>query len=1301
MPEGIPPKLNIVVPENHEPVKQENSEQEDDRLGIRSHSSVRHLPEDSPKVPVGKSLHSRRVTYAPSDGTFSPKTLLQKNSELSRALCRVKTQHQLVESLPSLIVAAQGAVEDKVLPFNVFYVTRRRNPQTGQIEKQRIRLIPPESQSDKLPASQSKRIHKALGKSLEKYQADNPVEKIQAEIADITQKLVVIEKALQQISDYEAMLARKQRELAVVGEPIKIGSGLKPVSVDSAMQPSVDEKTRPYFEASYQSPERSPESVFSPEPEWPSDRVPERGKNVFPDEQSISWNSSQGTPEKSGVVSISPEQAITDGESFTPRRTGAENRSMSASSDISEREEVSLGQATSKTPETGIPDSSLSDGQYSPGFDSRSMESVQQDVSQKESREEWPKTLQNIYTQRLTGADALADLQQNGEKKEHWSWQWFPSIYRETINGFETSDARRGCAFKNVNELMQYYQTPVLRDGFLELAGIAVNCPMNSSLDEQYLLESLMLCHRAATESHDADTTALISTLIEQQSKKLPVNFDQALFDVDEWLIGQGFEVDDEMQDVQISSGRSVARSPLPEEKEQNVSETVQPVSKPASETVEKSDEKLTEPPEFNRINKGENAVFSQVLMETPAGEKKWVYLLNSLPFSAMKDLGLSDQQLLSVRSNKKKTVNAAYLKKLDETYALFGLKRNPDTPKLKDEIDVCFFGAGSKGKVKLALLPSGEKGQQPKLIVAKKVRQPFNEQTDAAILKELAIQNRIPEGIAPHAYGISRTTKKRGKQPQHIVFMDIVPGASGGALAHQVLHRFSGREKKEFLHALLTTIDRLHKNSVYHGDLGWRNISYDKATQSLHVIDLGEGQTQKVAPTWFNNTVLRCDLAPELTATEADLTDETNELHSVDYEKVDAYALGYLLLEVFCGADAASRFEKASWDSNPDNRGAQQIRALEGLKFPVDKMRQVVSKMLSVNPGQRYAPERAIHQLEAYFEELGTESSEETETDKEMPSSKDTQRKEASEISEVFSNPPREESAAQLDQGSLDFLQILSTELKGDHQKESFLRRSPYFLSRGADGVVLKLGLKGGGFIVGKMPMSGKLAKLIGRDRHVETWRSERNAKTSRGVHYKFGELIQPVNIPNSIKLDISFTPFIEGDVFGRILDSSKKAWAPPEIKQLGQGLLSEFRNLWSMDIGHTDAHSGNIIITPEGTPRLLDFGRTKSLSDEGVAKADFMAIFHHLLTTALGNPDIYSTRSGEKKKRPMSYLLPGQYLAHLRENPVIIDFLNNRIQDELTELRTLLNWMLRRIDHADKSMLVDLQRHSYFSES
>ena len=153
--------------------------------------------------------------------------------------------------------------------------------------------------------------------------------------------------------------------------------------------------------------------------------------------------------------------------------------------------------------------------------------------------DDWSDTLWHIYQERYTRhkPDPFQDLIENKKKTKHWSWQWFPTVFREL-----TSPERKQSAFKNLDELMTYYRSDILRGEAIELAELAVQYPMNNASDEKVLTRSLLTCLFAAKHCKDEQGVQRLQTLIQTQNTKdykdyrPKIHFDKCLDDVNTWL---------------------------------------------------------------------------------------------------------------------------------------------------------------------------------------------------------------------------------------------------------------------------------------------------------------------------------------------------------------------------------------------------------------------------------------------------------------------------------------------------------------------------------------------------------------------------------------------------------------------------------------------------------------------------------------------------------------------------------------------------------------------------------------------
>lgn len=133
-----------------------------------------------------------------------------------------------------------------------------------------------------------------------------------------------------------------------------------------------------------------------------------------------------------------------------------------------------------------------------------------------DNQHQWSETLWHIHHCRLKDkSKPVKELRKHHKKKSCWSWQWFPAGYEKY-----SSKARKACAFKNEQDLMTYYHSSILMNGFLELANEAVKYPMMNPADEQVLEKSLLLCQYAAQKSEDTQMVLHLDRLIKQQMTK-------------------------------------------------------------------------------------------------------------------------------------------------------------------------------------------------------------------------------------------------------------------------------------------------------------------------------------------------------------------------------------------------------------------------------------------------------------------------------------------------------------------------------------------------------------------------------------------------------------------------------------------------------------------------------------------------------------------------------------------------------------------------------------------------------------
>lgn len=149
-----------------------------------------------------------------------------------------------------------------------------------------------------------------------------------------------------------------------------------------------------------------------------------------------------------------------------------------------------------------------------------------------DNQQDWSKTLWTIYRQRrMTSPGPVDELRKHHKKITCWSWQWFPAGFAP-----KTSPRRQACAFKNEADLMTYYRSRTLFGEFLELARLAVRCPMGNDTDECVLAKSLLLCVYAARRCHHPENEATLSDLITQQQQKHPATFQRACRETERWI---------------------------------------------------------------------------------------------------------------------------------------------------------------------------------------------------------------------------------------------------------------------------------------------------------------------------------------------------------------------------------------------------------------------------------------------------------------------------------------------------------------------------------------------------------------------------------------------------------------------------------------------------------------------------------------------------------------------------------------------------------------------------------------------
>ena len=149
-----------------------------------------------------------------------------------------------------------------------------------------------------------------------------------------------------------------------------------------------------------------------------------------------------------------------------------------------------------------------------------------------DNQRDWSKTLWTIYHQRrMTSPGPVDELRKHHKKITCWSWQWFPAGFAP-----KTSPRRQACAFKNEADLMTYYRSRTLFGEFLELARLAVRCPMRNDTDECVLAKSLLLCVYAARSCHHPENEATLSDLITQQQQKHPATFQRACRETERWI---------------------------------------------------------------------------------------------------------------------------------------------------------------------------------------------------------------------------------------------------------------------------------------------------------------------------------------------------------------------------------------------------------------------------------------------------------------------------------------------------------------------------------------------------------------------------------------------------------------------------------------------------------------------------------------------------------------------------------------------------------------------------------------------
>lgn len=132
---------------------------------------------------------------------------------------------------------------------------------------------------------------------------------------------------------------------------------------------------------------------------------------------------------------------------------------------------------------------------------------------------------------------------------------------------------------------------------------------------------------------------------------------------------------------------------------------------------------------------------------------------------------------------------------------------------------------------------------------------------------------------------------------------------------------------------------------------------------------------------------------------------------------------------------------------------------------------------------------------------------------------------------------------------------------------------------------------------------------------------------KRELNIYEKFRDLS---GIPNIFKIEtyegelVVFEEYIEGDTLLDIIPKYNGDYSL--ISQLVKNLCEIMRPIWDSGYIHRDIKPANIIIRPDGSPVLLDFGIARDLLDESITATGMQP-----LSWQFGSPEQYAGKKAQ----------------------------------------------------------------------
>ena len=367
---------------------------------------------------------------------------------------------------------------------------------------------------------------------------------------------------------------------------------------------------------------------------------------------------------------------------------------------------------------------------------------------------------------------------------------------------------------------------------------------------------------------------------------------------------------------------------------------------------VNKTQTKLIET--HNRIDKNKNKLpYTQLLAKNGQETKFTATLLNSIPAEVLYLKGdqpgwkngcgyswdLGDISCLN-KVTKKKPLS-------EQSLTYLGINPN----EVENTQRSCFFGKGSFGSVKFALLHNPANQEEVHLCAAKKIKltDPYQIEGKEELLqnvkKEAWLQRQLPE-ISPAIFGVVDTIDKKG-QPEAVVFMDQAKGVQG---THYIDNEsLDFKHKKHMALNLIQSIRLMHDRGIVHSDLKWDNITVDPTTLELQILDYGLATDKPTILTYYSKDYLYHP--PEFR-------------HYKHHQAVpvDVYSLGVMLTDLFndyhsnpyiFGVHADG---EANWLHSDSDEIVREklVRVLNQTKLNNKPLEDLIIAMINPNPAKR-----------------------------------------------------------------------------------------------------------------------------------------------------------------------------------------------------------------------------------------------------------------------------------------------------------------------------------------------------------